>query len=150
MIMYKTGDILAEYAEALVCPVNCVGVMGRGLALQFKQAFPENFEAYKRACKLGDVVPGWMFVFDTGQLNPRYIINFPTKRHWRDRSRIEDIAWGLESLIGVIRSRSIRSIAIPALGVGLGRLPWEDVRALIEGASREIPDVRVVVVTFGG
>ena len=150
MIQEAHGNLLDADTQALVNTVNTVGVMGKGIALQFKRAFPENFEAYKRACKLGDVVPGWMFVFDTGQLNPRYIINFPTKRHWRDRSRIEDIAWGLESLIGVIRSRGIRSMASPALGVGLGRLPWKDVRALIEGASREIPDVRVVVVTFGG
>ena len=92
MIEYKTGDILSEDAEALVNTVNCVGIMGRGIALQFKNAFPENFKAYARACKQNEVQPGRMFVFETaGLTNPRYIINFPTKRHWRGKARIEDI-----------------------------------------------------------
>ena len=92
MIRFTTGDILAEDAEALVNTVNCVGVMGRGIALQFKKAFPENFRVYADACARGAVQPGHMFVFETRQLtNPRYIINFPTKRHWRGNSRIEDI-----------------------------------------------------------
>ena len=87
MIQFKTGDILTEDAQALVNTVNCVGVMGRGIALQFRKAFLENFEAYAEACKCGEVRPGRMFVFETGQLtNPRYIINFPTKRHWRARA----------------------------------------------------------------
>ena len=92
MIESKTGDILQADAEALVNPVNCVGIMGRGLALQFKQAFPENFKAYEAACARDEVKPGRMFVFETGFLvNPKYVINFATKRHWRDKSRIEDI-----------------------------------------------------------
>ena len=92
MIRFTTGDILAEDAEALVNTVNCVGVMGRGIALQFKKAFPENFRVYAKACERGEVQPGRMFVFETGALtNPRYIVNFPTKRHWRGNSRIEDI-----------------------------------------------------------
>ena len=92
MIEHKTGDIFAEDVEALVNSVNCVGIMGRGIALQFKKAFPKNFKAYADACKLNEVQPGRMFVFETGELaNPRYIINFPTKRHWRGKSRMEDI-----------------------------------------------------------
>jgi len=146
MIEFKMGDILAEDAEALVNTVNCVGIMGRGVALQFKQAFPENFKAYERACKEGHVEPGRMFVFDTGQLTqPRYIINFPTKRHWRGRSRIEDIETGLEALVAEIRWHGIRSIAIPPLGAGLGGLEWAEVRPRIERALRALPDVRVVV-----
>ena len=90
MIRFKVGDILAEDAEALVNAVNCVGVMGRGIALQFKRAFPENFRAYADACNRGDVRPGNMFVFETGAItNPRYIINFPTKRHWHRQARSE-------------------------------------------------------------
>ena len=89
MIEYKTGDILKEEAEALVNTDNCVGVMGRGIALQFKRAFPENFKAYVARCKRNAMHPGSVFVFATGQLtSPRYIINFPTKRHWRGKSRI--------------------------------------------------------------
>ena len=91
MIEFKTGNILAAGADALVNTVNCVGVMGRGLALQFKQAFPENFKAYARACERGEVQSGRMFVHDTGRLAPRFIINFPTKRHWRGASRFSDI-----------------------------------------------------------
>lgn len=146
MIEFKTGDILAEDAEALVNTVNCVGIMGRGVALRFKRAFPENFKAYERACKQGQVEPGRMFVFDTGRLtHPRYIINFPTKRHWRGRSRIEDIEAGLDALVAEIRRRGIRSIAIPPLGAGLGGLPWAEVRSRIERAFLALPDVRVVV-----
>ena len=133
MIVYKRGDIIAEDAEALVNTVNCVGIMGRGIALQFKNAFPENFKAYEAACRRGEVQPGRMFVFATQQLtNPRFIINFPTKRHWRGRSRLSDIDAGLDSLVDEIRARRIRSIAIPPLGTGLGGLSWLDVRPRIE------------------
>ncbi len=146
MIEYKTGDILREDAEALVNTVNCVGVMGRGIALQFKNAFPANFKAYAAACKDDEVQPGRMFVFETGTLtNPRYIVNFPTKRHWRGKSRLSDIASGLEALVGVIRSKRIRSIAIPPLGSGLGGLDWADVKARIEGALSGLEDVCVIV-----
>ncbi len=135
MIAYKKGDIIAEDAEALVNTVNCVGIMGRGIALQFKNAFPENFKAYEAACRRAEVQPGRMFVFATQQLtNPRYIINFPTKRHWRGKSRLSDIDAGLDSLVGEIRTRGIRSIAIPPLGTGLGGLSWLDVRPKIEAA----------------
>ncbi len=109
MIEYKTGDIFAEQAEALVNTVNCVGVMGRGVALQFKRAFPENFKAYADKCKRNEMQPGHVFVFETGEIiPPRYIINFPTKRHWRGKSRIEDIESGLVSLAKEIRSHGIR------------------------------------------
>lgn len=146
MIEYKMGDILREDAEALVNTVNCVGVMGRGIALQFKKAFPANFKAYAAACKNDEVRPGRMFVFETGHLtNPRYIVNFPTKRHWRGKSRLADIESGLEALVEVIQSRHISSIAVPPLGSGLGGLDWADVRARIEAALRDLPDVRIIV-----
>lgn len=146
MIEFKTGDILGEDVEALVNTVNCVGIMGRGIALQFKRAYPENFSAYEAACRRAEVVPGRMFVFETGQLtNPRYIINFPTKRHWRGKSRIEDIESGLDALASEVKTRGIRSIAIPPLGAGLGGLDWTDVRPRIERAMLGLPDVRVVV-----
>ena len=146
MIRFKSGDILAEDAEALVNTVNCVGVMGRGIALQFKKAFPENFRVYAEACERGEVQPGRMFVFETLQLtNPRYIINFPTKRHWRGNSRIEDVDAGLKNLVTVIRERGIRSIAVPPLGSGLGGLAWSDVCPRIEKALRCLNDVEVVV-----
>ena len=146
MVEFKTGDILTEDADALVNTVNCVGVMGRGIALQFKSAFPENFKAYAKACKRHEVQPGRMFVFETGQLtNPRYIINFPTKRHWRGNSRIEDIDAGLKALQAVIREKRIRSIALPPLGSGLGGLNWREVRSRIEAALEGFQDLHVVV-----
>ena len=146
MIRFKAGDILVEDAEALVNTVNCVGVMGRGIALQFKEAFPNNFRAYAEACGRGEIRPGRMFVFETGGLtNPRYIVNFPTKRHWRGNSRIEDIEAGLVDLTRLIRERGICSIAIPPLGSGLGGLEWGAVRQRIEEALRGFNGLRIVV-----
>jgi len=146
MIEYKTGDILQEDVEALVNTVNCVGFMGRGIALQFKKAWPENFKAYAAACRRKEVQPGKMFVFETGRLtNPRYIINFPTKRHWRGKSRLEDIESGLRSLAEEIRNRNIRSIALPPLGSGLGGLAWSEVRQRIQQVLETLNNVRVIV-----
>lgn len=146
MICYVRGDILKAESEALVNAVNCVGVMGRGIALEFKKAFPDNFRAYADACRRGEVRPGRLFVFYRGYLTmPRYIINFPTKRHWRDKSRIEDIEAGLAALVQEACSRRIRSIAIPPLGSGLGGLNWAEVRWRIEASLRDLPEVEVLV-----
>ena len=151
MIQFKSGNILDAEVEALVNTVNCVGIMGRGIALQFKQAFPKNFKAYEAACQRKAVEPGRMFVFDTGELTlPRYIINFPTKRHWRGKSRMEDIDSGLIALVEEIRARGIRSIAVPPLGSGLGGLEWSEVRPRIEAALRDLPGVNVLVYEPGG
>ena len=120
MIEFKVGDIFSEGAEALVNTVNCVGVMGRGVALQFKRAFPENFDAYAERCGRKEMKPGEVFVFETANLgSPRYIINFPTKRHWKGKSRLEDIESGLKSLIEEIKERGIRSVALPPSAAGL-------------------------------
>lgn len=146
MIEFRTGDILKADAEALVNTVNCVGIMGRGIALQFKNRFPENFKAYAAACAREEVQPGRMFVFETGTLgNPKLIINFPTKRHWRGKSRMEDIDSGLHALVGEIRARGVRSIAVPPLGSGLGGLKWADVRPRIEAALGGIEGLQAVV-----
>ena len=146
MIELTCGDILKSEADALVNTVNCVGVMGRGIALQFKNMYPDNFKAYAVACKRETVQPGRMFVYETGQLtSPRFIINFPTKRHWRGKSRIEDIDAGLADLVKVVRDKGIRSIAIPPLGAGLGGLDWNEVRPRIEHMLTKLADVRVLV-----
>ena len=146
MIEYKTGDLLAERAEALVNAVNCVGVMGRGIALQFKRAFPENFKAYELRCRGKEMRPGQMFVFELKQTaGPRYIINFPTKRHWRGKSRMTDIETGLRALTEEIRSRGIRSVALPPLGSGLGGLDWLEVRERIGAALGNLHEVKVTV-----
>ncbi len=146
MIEYKKGNILEADVEALVNSVNCVGVMGRGIALQFKNAWPENFKSYAAACRRGEVKPGKMFVFETGYLtNPRYIINFPTKRHWRGKSRIQDIEAGLRALAEEIKHRGIRSIALPPLGCGLGGLNWNEVHGLIEQILGGLTDVKIIV-----
>lgn len=147
MINFVQGNLFHADVEALVNTVNCVGVMGRGIALQFKKAFPENFQAYKKACDLQQVVPGKMFIFETGSpFNPRLIINFPTKRHWRSASKIEDIDAGLDALITEIRTRKIRSIAIPPLGAGLGGLEWPIVKnKIIEKLSPISEDISIFV-----
>ena len=146
MIEYKTGDLLKDTSEALVNTVNCVGVMGRGIALQFKKAFPENFQEYEKACKRKEVQPGKMFVHTTGKLiPPRFIINFPTKRHWRGKSRMEDIEAGLAALRDCIEELKISSIAIPPLGSGLGGLNWEQVRARIVETLEPLHDVKIFV-----
>ena len=146
MMEFKTGDILESKAEALVNTVNCVGIMGRGIALQFKEKFPANFKAYEAACERGELRPGRMFVFPTGWVTgPRFIINFPTKRHWRGKSRIEDIDTGLLALRNEIQERGIHSIAIPPLGAGLGGLDWKQVRPRIEQALKTLDEVQVLI-----
>lgn len=146
MIEFKTGDILQADAEAFVNTVNCVGIMGRGIALQFKNHFPENFRAFEAACAHDEVQPGKMFVFETRTLtNPKFIVNFPTKRHWRGKSRMEDIESGLKALVEEIHARDIHSIAIPPLGSGLGGLNWADVRPRIVEALRDLIDLKVTV-----
>jgi O-acetyl-ADP-ribose deacetylase (regulator of RNase III) len=142
MIFRADGDLLATDAEALVNTVNTVGVMGKGIALQFKLAFPENYKAYETACKGGEVQIGKMFVFHRAN-NPRVIINFPTKKHWKGKSRIEDIKSGLKALIDVITKEHIKSIAVPPLGCGNGGLDWGEVRPLIAQAFSALPDVNV-------
>ncbi len=146
MIEITQGDILSANAEALVNTVNCVGVMGRGIALQFKKMFPENFKEYKKVCDNKELKPGKMFIYDLDSIgNPRYVINFPTKRHWKGKSRMEDIEAGLQTLIKEVSNRDIRSIAIPPLGCGLGGLPWVDVRTKIEEAFQHLTEVKVLL-----
>jgi O-acetyl-ADP-ribose deacetylase (regulator of RNase III) len=146
MITIAEGNLLKTDAEALVNTVNCEGFMGKGIALQFKKAFPENNKAYERACRAGEVQPGRMLVFPTGSMvNPKYILNFPTKRKWCAKSRIEDIDSGLKALIEQVRKLDITSIAVPPLGCGLGGLDWEIVRPMIEQAFATMPDVRVTL-----
>jgi len=151
MIELTTGDLLKANAEAIVNTVNCDGYMGRGIAAQFKRAFPANFKAYEQACKRGEVQPGRMLIVEVNApQGPRWIVNFPTKRHWRSRSRLEDIEAGLAALAIEIRRRGIRSIAIPPLGCGLGGLRWSDVRPRIEQAMADLPDVRALLFEPGG
>ena len=146
MIEWKEGNILEADAEALVNTVNTVGVMGKGIALQFKRAFPAMFSEYQRLGKAGKLVVGQMHVFDQGILaKPRYIINFPTKKDWRAPSQISYIQSGLESLIKELQEREIRSVAIPPLGCGSGGLRWIDVRPMIEQAMVRLPMVEAFV-----
>lgn len=146
MIEFKQGNLLEENAEAIVNTVNCVGVMGKGIALQFKRAYPENFRQYDQACKSGEVQPGRMFTVATDSLfNPRYIINFPTKRHWKGKSKIEDIKSGLKALVAEVKQLGITSIAIPPLGCGNGGLNWAEVKPLIQSAFAQLPNVQVII-----
>jgi len=146
MIDYVRGNLLAAETDALVNAVNCIGVMGKGIALQFKQAYPVNFQRYATACKAGEVAIGSMFVVEvSATTQPRAIINFPTKRHWRDTSHIADIQAGLVDLIAVVRRLRLQSIAVPALGCGNGGLAWDEVCSLIEEAFAALPVLRVLL-----
>ena len=145
MISLTTGNILEAQADALVNTVNCVGIMGRGIALQFKNTYPRNFRLYEAACKRNEVQPGRMFVTETGEIAPRFIINFPTKRHWKGKSRMEDVEAGLIDLVRVVQELGIRSIAIPPLGAGLGGLEWSDVRPRIEAAIAGLSAVETTI-----
>jgi O-acetyl-ADP-ribose deacetylase (regulator of RNase III) len=146
MIHPCKGNLLEAPVEALVNTVNTVGVMGKGLALQFRTAFPENYQAYQAACARGGVKVGQMFVteYQTGG-NPRYIINFPTKSDWRDPSRLEYITEGLRDLARVLRERQIKSIALPAVGCGLGGLKWPVVKPLVVEAFAQFPELNVLL-----
>jgi O-acetyl-ADP-ribose deacetylase (regulator of RNase III) len=146
MIRYTQGNILEAPADALVNTVNEVGVMGKGVALMFSEAFPENARAYVEACKNGKVRIGHMFVTQNKELvQPRWIINFPTKKHWRAPSRLEWIQSGLDDLVRVIKEKGIRSVALPPLGSGNGGLEWTVVRGVIESALARLPDVDVLI-----
>jgi len=146
MIEITKGNLLATDVEALINTVNTVGVMGKGIALQFKKAFPENFTAYKKVCSDGLVKPGNMFIVDLHSLtNPKYIINFPTKRHWKGKSRIEDIQSGLMDLVDEVKRLDIRSVAVPPLGCGLGGLNWPDVYRLMQKAFENVAEVQWLV-----
>ena len=145
-------NIFDSNCEALVNPVNCVGVMGKGLALQFKKRFPRTCDIYIRAAKEGRVVPGYVFITPVIEEDripgdgglPRYIIHFPTKQHWAEKSRIEFIRDGLESLRKTIKLYNIESIAIPAIGCGLGGLNWSEVRREIQHRLNGIPGVTII------
>lgn len=143
MIYCVKGNILHSPSEAKVNPVNCVGVMGKGLALQFKKAYPKNFEDYKPACDSGLVRLGEMFitVYAEHEGVKKYIINFPTKKHWSDKSSLCDIRYGLRDLIQWVSTLRIGSVAIPKVGCGLGGLDWEEVRPLIVEACERLPNV---------
>ncbi len=146
MVMIMKGNVLEAKAEALVNTVNCVGHMGKGIALQFKKAYPANFDAYHKACVNHEVLPGRMFIHPLGSmLGVKYIINFPTKRHWREKSLYEDIASGLTALTADVKRLGIRSIAIPSLGCGLGGLDWEKVRPMIEEAFKPLASVDMLL-----
>jgi O-acetyl-ADP-ribose deacetylase (regulator of RNase III) len=142
------GDLLQSEAEAYVNTVNCMGVMGKGIALQFKEAYPDNYKLYRRACEREELRPGRMLVYDAGFLfnqRPRYIINFPTKDHWRGKSKIEWIETGLDALVREVEARSIASLALPALGCQNGGLDWSDVQPRIQSAFAPLSAIHVLL-----
>ena len=146
MIRYVRSDILTADVQILVNPVNCVGVMGKGLALRFARVFPDNRRAYALACSERRLAPGRLFVFETGRRGrAETIVNLPTKRHWRDPSRIEDVASGIAALAELTGKRGFASLAVPKLGCGLGGLDWPEVRPMIEAAFAALPEVFVQV-----
>lgn len=145
MIKYKKGNLLDSDAEALVNTVNTVGVMGKGIALMFKEKFPDNMANYKKACQDKLVQTGKMFITERPNSTPRWIINFPTKQHWKNPSKMEWIKEGLRDLHQFIQANSIKSIAIPPLGAGNGGLPWQAVRRQIESTLNDLVNVDIQI-----
>lgn len=145
MIRYTTGDIFDAQTDAIINTVNTVGVMGKGIALQFKQRFPANFAVYKQACEEGSFQIGDLLITEGDSLFFKYIVNFPTKKHWRQPSQYEYIERGLKSLVKQIPELDIRSIAIPALGAGNGKLDWVKVKAMIEHHLSALTEIDVVI-----
>ncbi|MDR7369714.1 macro domain-containing protein [Flavobacterium aquidurense] len=140
MIQYKNDNLLESEAEALVNTVNTVGIMGKGIALQFKNQYPNNYKLYKQACKLNEVKVGKMFVTEESSLlgGKKIIINFPTKTDWRKPSEYEYIELGLRDLVEIIKEKKIKSVAIPPLGAGNGGLDWNRVKNLMEQYLKDI------------
>ena len=140
-IVFVTGNILEDESEALVNPVNTVGIMGKGLALAFKERFPEMFKDYVAACQRKAVTIGEMHCFRAidhfTEKNERWIVNFPTKIHWRDRSNIKYIRYGLIDLVQALKDIDVKSVAIPPLGCGCGGLQWFEVKDLITEAFKD-------------
>ncbi|NHB87219.1 type II toxin-antitoxin system antitoxin DNA ADP-ribosyl glycohydrolase DarG [Photorhabdus tasmaniensis] len=146
MIKYTQGNLLDAPVEALVNTVNTMGVMGKGIALMFKERFPLNMQAYAKACKQKQVVTGKMFVTETGELmGPHWIVNFPTKQHWRVDSKIEWIETGLQDLRLFLIENQVRSIAIPPLGAGNGGLNWPEVKTRIEKTLSDLHDTEILI-----
>jgi O-acetyl-ADP-ribose deacetylase (regulator of RNase III) len=146
MITYKTGNLLDAPVEALVNTVNTVGVMGKGVAIQFKNAFPDNFKVYLDAVRSGSFHLGKVLIVPVNPIGSvKYVVNFPTKGHWRYPSKLEWISSGLQDLKAQIREKNIKSIALPPLGCGNGGLDWVQVRLLIE---KEMEDLDMDVLIF--
>lgn len=146
MITFTRGNIFHSDAEAIVNTVNTVGASGKGLALTFKRLYPFNEVIYRKACESGKVRIGKMLMTTTDScLNTKWIVNFPTKEHFRNPSKIEWIEEGLKDLRKVIINYEIKSIAIPALGAGLGGLDWEEVKSAIEDALIDLEGVNILV-----
>lgn len=148
-ITFKKGDMFVEPVDAIVNTVNCVGVMGKGVALEFKKRWPANYKFYKKACDSKELEPGKMLIFDNQELfpsdGPRYLVNFPTKSHWRSKSKLSYVDDGLDALVEKINEYNIRSIAIPPLGCGNGGLDWKEVKSLITSKLGNLESVNIVV-----
>jgi len=147
MIQYVTGNLLESNAEALVNTVNTIGVMGKGIALQFKNTFPNNFKLYAKACKNDEIKIGELLVTEDDSMftGKKMIINFPTKTTWRKPSEYSYIVEGLIDLVKIIKERNIKSIAIPPLGSGNGGLNWNKVKLILE---KYLSDVDCVIYIY--
>ncbi len=146
-IVYVSGNILEAKTEAVINPVNCVGVMGAGLAKQFHDKYPKMYKDYRDICRYGELAPGRLHVFDREVFDPPfYIVNFPTKKDWRHPSKLEYIETGLTALVRVLGRLNVKNVSIPKLGCGLGGLNWRDVNSLIK---KYLGDIGVEVMVYG-
>ena len=160
-IEFRKGNLLDSEAEAVVNTVNTVGVMGKGIALLFRKAYPENYKKYKAECRKNKIQVGKMFYVRVGEdTSPnlfeqmpdsrkseytQWIINFPTKQHWRSPSKLQWIEDGLKDLQRVIENKRIRSVALPQLGCGNGGLEWRDVEPKIRTTFSGDSDLTIII-----
>lgn len=142
MVTYVTGDIFRSPAQVITNTVNCVGVMGAGIALEFKKRYPDLFNDYKQRCQKGEVIAGRPYLFENDKVQ---VLNFPTKRHWKNNSDINDIEDGLKYLAEHHADMGIFFLALPPLGCGLGGLEWASVKTLIDKHLGPLPDLEVLV-----
>jgi O-acetyl-ADP-ribose deacetylase (regulator of RNase III) len=142
---FTRGDLFKSKAQVLVNPVNCVGVMGAGIAKEFKRRFPKMFVAYKKACDEGKLHPGTLMLWKDRESLDRYVLNFPTKKHWRSKSKLVWIEEGMQFFTKHHKEWNIRSIAFPALGCGKGGLDWKDIKPIFK---KYLSDVDINVFVF--
>lgn len=148
-LRFTTGNMFESLGEAIVNTVNCVGVMGKGVALEFKRRWPENYRAYKRVCDTGALRPGKIFVFENQDMfdpqGRRFLVNFPTKDHWREGARMEFIDHGLDDFVSWMQRLRIRSVVMPPLGCGNGGLDWRKVREVIQEKLSQLTETDIIV-----
>jgi O-acetyl-ADP-ribose deacetylase (regulator of RNase III) len=142
LIEFVSGNIFDSDCQALVNPVNCVGISGKGLALAFKNKYPQMFQAYRQTCLDGKLTVGQLHIWPDKE---KFIVNFPTKIHWRNPSQLQWIEMGLVALAEFVKENNIVSIALPKLGCGLGGLEFAEIKEKLINFSKQLENTKIIV-----